>query len=470
MDKTLYVILVIRAVSTQTTDKCVLNTGKTGDCINIQNCPSLRGLLENEKQSPSVIAFLQTSICGFNGLHPKVCCPVDASPVSANKRNEFGQTKVTFQNDSTSTTTKGPALWRGSWAVSTTATTQTSKPMLCPCVLIQFCPSVRGLLKKYRGNAFVKSYIVNLICGYDQRYAKVYCPSFADDQGNHNDTYYAPSNCVENINATKYIFGFTTSSKTPFTSTTPQPVAVSTPSDKVLGPNKTDNPGVAPTVEPKAPPLDNLCGRTTIVRDRAVGREIPSLDDWPWLAALGYKIVSKPNNPLRWLCTGSLIAENYVLTAAHCAKTPGENKLSVVRLGDLNLDRNVSDGASPQDVSIAKIIVHESFNIENYTNDIALLKLETPITFKDGIKPICLPISPVTKSNTYVKYTPTIVGWDSTPSRQISNTAMIEVYAPIIDVAICESILKNESVVIDKSVFCAGYLAGGNDSCLFEMC
>lgn len=52
-----------------------------------------------------------------------------------------------------------------------------------------------------------------------------------------------------------------------------------------------------------------------------------------------------------------------------------------MRLGDLNLNPLVEDGANPIDVPISRIIRHERYNPSNVVNDIALLKLEKRVTF-----------------------------------------------------------------------------------------
>lgn len=50
-------------------------------------------------------------------------------------------------------------------------------------------------------------------------------------------------------------------------------------------------------------------------------------------------------------------------------------------MGDLNLDNNVNDGASPIDVPVARVLTHERYNAQEYTNDIALLKLNYSVNY-----------------------------------------------------------------------------------------
>jgi len=52
-----------------------------------------------------------------------------------------------------------------------------------------------------------------------------------------------------------------------------------------------------------------------------------------------------------------------------------------VRLGDLNLDPYVVDGADPIDVAISRVIIHTRYNTHKLTNDIALLKLGNSVGF-----------------------------------------------------------------------------------------
>lgn len=61
----------------------------------------------------------------------------------------------------------------------------------------------------------------------------------------------------------------------------------------------------------------------------------------------------------------------------------------IVRLGDLNLERN-DDGAQPQVINIAQIIVHPNYKPPQLYNDIALIKLNRKVSFNKNVRPACL--------------------------------------------------------------------------------
>ena len=82
-----------------------------------------------------------------------------------------------------------------------------------------------------------------------------------------------------------------------------------------------------------------------------------TLGAWPWAAALGSPSRNRNNwNELQVICGGTLIKENYVLTAAHCFYA-GEDNPTLVRLGDLDITTD-TDGANHEDIKIQRAIVH----------------------------------------------------------------------------------------------------------------
>jgi len=56
-----------------------------------------------------------------------------------------------------------------------------------------------------------------------------------------------------------------------------------------------------------------------------------------------------------------------------------------VRLGELDLNPTVNDGANPLDVPIEKILPHEEYDQAQLVNDIAVLKLKQTVTFNSKL-------------------------------------------------------------------------------------
>ena len=98
------------------------------------------------------------------------------------------------------------------------------------------------------------------------------------------------------------------------------------------------------------------CGiqeKSKTIEVRIASGDKADLGSWPWAAALG---TLSNKNEMQVVCGGTLIKENYVLTAAHCFHA-GNGNPSIVRLGDVDISKN-TDGAIHEDISIQRAIVH----------------------------------------------------------------------------------------------------------------
>ncbi|XP_053675900.1 transmembrane protease serine 9-like [Anopheles nili] len=115
--------------------------------------------------------------------------------------------------------------------------------------------------------------------------------------------------------------------------------------------------------------------------------EFPSFSrEFAHLAALGWK--STGGGDIEWRCSGTLIAEDFVLTAAHCTQDEGVEP-TIVRLGDLDLYSSKDDRYAQQ-IEIAEIIRHPEFNFSSAYHDVALLRLKKSVTVTDFVTPACL--------------------------------------------------------------------------------
>ncbi|XP_070767906.1 trypsin-1-like [Enoplosus armatus] len=148
-------------------------------------------------------------------------------------------------------------------------------------------------------------------------------------------------------------------------------------------------------------------------------------------------------------CGGSLVSENWVVSAAHCYKSRIE-----VRIGEHHI--RVTEG-SEQFISASHIIRHPSYNRYTLENDIMLLKLSQPATLNQYVQPVALPTS-CAPAGTMCK----VSGWGNTMSSTADSSKLQCLDIPILSDEDCNSSYPG---MIDNTMFCAGYLEGGKDSC-----
>ncbi|XP_023228456.1 uncharacterized protein LOC111628841 [Centruroides sculpturatus] len=109
--------------------------------------------------------------------------------------------------------------------------------------------------------------------------------------------------------------------------------------------------------------------------------------EYPWHVAILKK--TGPSESL-YVCGGVLIHPQWIATAAHCLKKHGPDDI-VIRLGEWDVHRG--DEFYPyKEKYVADIIVHPHYFPGNFANDIALIKMDSPMDPKlPHITPACLP-------------------------------------------------------------------------------
>lgn len=217
-------------------------------------------------------------------------------------------------------------------------------------------------------------------------------------------------------------------------------------------------------------PKSDYCGLRSHKSYRVYFGEDAPLSYYPWLAILGYRDPSKPT----WMCGGSLITEQYVLSAGHCVHPsytdrPGVGPVVMVRLGEHNLQTNpdcpessiegVECAPPHQDIPPEEIITHEGFN-KRIQNDISLIRLKRPAKFGDSVRPVCLPPADLDVEKFLGQREAVVAGWGTT--EKISQSQILQrAPLPYADKKTCEKLYSMP--LLDSQICFGGH--GKVDSC-----
>lgn len=177
---------------------------------------------------------------------------------------------------------------------------------------------------------------------------------------------------------------------------------------------------------------------------------------FPWHAALFYLSETK----FSYICGGSLLSKNVILTAAHCvtvlgsSQTVDREKLTVV-LGKYILNEYSS---KEQSLNVNEIIVHQDFDSDTFYSDISILKLERDCDFSIYISPICL--DERQGLNSVVRKIGLVPGWGFNEHERLADE-LSYISMPVVTYEQC--IWSNPNFygrfTSDKS-FCAGFRNG----------
>uniref|UniRef100_A0A8D0BRT6 Peptidase S1 domain-containing protein n=1 Tax=Salvator merianae TaxID=96440 RepID=A0A8D0BRT6_SALMN len=163
---------------------------------------------------------------------------------------------------------------------------------------------------------------------------------------------------------------------------------------------------------------------------RVVGGEDATPHSWPWQISLQYD----KNGVWAHTCGGTLIASNWVLTAAHCISS---SRTYRVFLGKHNLKEEEAESVA---VAVEKLIVHEKWNSwliifqDSKGNDIALVKLAEHVQFSDTIQPSCLPQADAILSQDFPCY---ITGWGRLWTNGPISDTLQQALLPVVDYQTC---------------------------------
>ncbi|ERE90205.1 serine protease 55 [Cricetulus griseus] len=179
---------------------------------------------------------------------------------------------------------------------------------------------------------------------------------------------------------------------------------------------------------------------------RIIGGQEAEVGEFPWQVSIQEKG--------HHFCGGSIISEWWILTVAHCFYSDEISPLDLIVIaGSSDLT------TASMEIQVANIIRHKNFQRLTMDNDIALLKLATPIYFNDMTVPICLPLHPTPPS----WHECWVAGWGVTNSddKRSMKTDLMKAPMHIIDWKECTKVFPK----LTTNMLCASYGNESYDAC-----
>ncbi|XP_042883169.1 chymotrypsin A-like [Penaeus japonicus] len=196
-------------------------------------------------------------------------------------------------------------------------------------------------------------------------------------------------------------------------------------------------------------PLECDCGRVNRAT-RIVGGVQTEVNEYPWMVSL------VDGASMSHHCGGAVLSREWVVTAAHCTETM--DLTDKVLIGDHDLSSAVETDS--QLYGISQIVDHPNYNTRTLDNDIALVRLSTPIEFAgdDSKGRVCLP----TAGQMYDNVLATVIGWGALAQGAAGSPLLQEVELPTMTNEVCNGYMDGQ---ITSNMICAGVPEGGKDSC-----
>lgn len=178
---------------------------------------------------------------------------------------------------------------------------------------------------------------------------------------------------------------------------------------------------------------------------RVLGGRPAAIEAWPWQVSLQYR--------KEHICGGSILDTSWILTAAHCFKNNPVVQSWRVKAGS----RLLSGTAT---LAVEKVFLAEAAPASPKDNDIALVKLRSPLHLSASSKPVCLPYF---DEELHPGAPLWVTGWGYTREHGKLSETLQEAKVKLIDTRSCNLAAYHGDVT--EKMLCAGLPQGGVDTC-----
>ncbi|NXV73469.1 TMPS6 protease, partial [Atlantisia rogersi] len=183
---------------------------------------------------------------------------------------------------------------------------------------------------------------------------------------------------------------------------------------------------------------------------RIVGGANSVEGEWPWQASLQVRG--------RHICGGTLIADRWVVSAAHCFQ---DERLASASIWTVYLGKYLQNATSHTEVSfkVIRLFLHPYYEEDSHDYDVALLQLDHPVIISPLIQPICLPApSHLFEPGLHCW----ITGWGALKEGGHISNVLQKVDVQLIQQDACSEAYH---YMISPRMLCAGYHKGKKDAC-----
>jgi len=187
------------------------------------------------------------------------------------------------------------------------------------------------------------------------------------------------------------------------------------------------------------------CGISKKEKTRIVGGTTAKPGDWPWQVKIGG-------------CGGTLISDQFVVTAAHCFRHSKDPDDYTVIAGEHDKYKKEN---WEQKMEVDRIIIHPGYGKHIAEDaDIALIKLKKKVSFNQRVRRACVAddfVSFDTDAECWV------TGWGDLKHKGQSAQFLQQAKMPLIPHKECVATMGYRSIT--ENMLCAGFKDGTKDSC-----